>query len=400
MKNALLVKNAKLAMSAGPEANYMLPNYGILVGQDGRIVNVFDMQDFEAQPHKAELAYSAEQIYDAEGKLVTAGLIDTHIHGIGGFGTDDGTAEAILGMSEKLAQFGVTGFLPTLYAGRPEKMEREAKAVLEAMGKEKGATILGVNFEGPFLSPLRAGAQDSASISEPQVEVFEHFIEICKGHLVCMTVAPELKGIEKIAALAQKENIVLLAGHTNATYEQAEKGVALGIKHATHMFNAMPDIGHRDPKISGAALMDNNFSCELIADGVHVNKDLVKYVATTKPRGKVVLITDSLKPTSLGKGTFTANGTKVLLGEKGAFVNAENPSLLCGSALTLNRAVGNLISWGVEEDKAVAMANKNPAELYGFKDIGVIKKGHLANLSVFDENFNAVAVFIAGKRRK
>ena len=389
MKNALLIKNAKLVSDSTIKSNC-----GILISQDGRIVDVFDMDDFDAKRHEAD------DVYDAKNLTVTAGLIDTHIHGIGGFGTDDATVESILGMSECLAKFGVTGFLPTLYAGRPEKMEKEALAVLQAMGKEKGATILGVNFEGPFLSSLRAGAQDPDSISEPNETIFKHFIEVCKGHLVCMTVAPELNNVEKIAAIAQKEDIVLLAGHTNATFDQAEKGVELGIKHATHMFNAMPSIGHRDPAISGAALIDDRFSCEIIADGVHVNKDLVKYVAKTKPEGKVVLITDSLAPTSLGKGTFTANGTKVILGDRGAFVNAENPELLCGSALTLNKAVANLTSWGIEEEKALAMATKNPATIYGFKEIGIIKKGHLANISVFDENFNAVAVFIAGKRRK
>ncbi len=383
MENALLIKNAMLASSCG-----------ILISQEGRIADVFDMADYNAKRHEAKT------VYDAKGLTVTPGLIDTHIHGIGGFGTDDAQAESICGMSEVLANFGVTGFLPTLYAGRPEKMEKEAQAVLAAMGKEKGATILGVNFEGPFLSPLKAGAQDPASILEPCVEIFQHFIEVCKGQLVCMTIAPELTNVEKIAAIAKKENIVLLAGHTNASYEQAEKGASLGIKHATHMFNAMPSIGHRDPSVSGAALIDDRFSCELIADGVHVNKDLVKYVAKTKPEGKVVLITDSLKPTSLGEGSFFANGTKVSLGPRGAFVSAENPDLLCGSALTLNKAVANLISWGIEKDRAVEMATKNPASIYGFKEIGMIKKGHLANISVFDEDFNAVAVFVKGKRRK
>lgn len=389
MRNALLIKNAKLISDGTTK-----PNCGILISHEGRISDVFDLDDYDAQRHEAD------DFYEAKGQTVTAGLIDTHLHGIGGYGTEDGTEESILKMSEVLASFGVTGFLPTLYAGRPQKMKTEALAILEAMGKEKGATILGINFEGPFLSPLKAGAQDPASISEPNEEIFKDFIETCKGHLVCMTVAPELNNIEKIAGIAQKENIVLLAGHTNATYAQAEEGVALGIKHATHMFNAMPSIGHRDPAVSGAALIDDRFSCELIADGVHVNKDLVKYVAQSKPAGKVVLITDSLKPTSLGKGTFMANGLHVLLGERGAFVNAEKPELLCGSALTLNKAVANLSSWGVIKENVVDMATKNPANIYGFKEIGIIKKGHLANISVFDEDFNAVAVFIKGKRRK
>ena len=120
----------------------------------------------------------------------------------------------------------------------------------------------------------------------------------------------------------------------------------MGICHVTHTFNAMSAFAHKAPGVTGAAMMDERLFCEIIADGVHVHKDIVKHLILTKAKDKVVLITDSLGPTSLGCGNFVANGEAVVLGEIGAFVDAEDPSKLCGSALTLNRAVANVSSWG------------------------------------------------------
>jgi len=387
MENLLLIKNANIVTDGKT-----IHNSGILVDPTGRIASLFSMQDFDATKHYAQTTY------DAKGHIVSPGLIDTHIHGIGGFGTDSAKADSILEMSKALTHFGVTGFLPTLYAGSPSKMKKEASVIVEAMGKEEGSTILGVNMEGPFLSPQKAGAQDAGSLELPNEKTFLELEASAKGHLVCMTIAPELNNIEKITELATKKNVVLLMGHTNASYEEAKKGIELGIRHATHTFNAMSPLNHKNPGVAGAALMDDRMNCELIADGVHVHKDLATYMVQKKPQDKVVLITDSLTPTALGNGTFIANGTKVILGEKGAFVNAQNPNLLCGSALTLNKGVKNLVSWGISLEKALATATCNPAKIYGFKDVGSIKKGYLANIAIFDRHFNAVTVFIQGKR--
>ena len=386
MENLLLIKNAKIVTDGKT-----MHDSGILVDSCGRISDIFNMQDFDATKHHAQTTYDAKEL------LVSPGLIDTHIHGIGGFGTDDSKTNSILEMSKSLASFGVTGFLPTLYAGSPSKMGKEASTVVEAMGKEKGATILGINMEGPFLNPQKAGAQDSNALEKPNEKTFLDLENEAEGHLVCMTIAPELDNIEKITTLATKKGIVLLMGHTNATYEEAKKGIALGIRHATHTFNAMSPLNHKNPGVAGAALIDDRMNCEIIADGVHVHKDLVTYMVQKKPKGKVVTITDSLTPTALGKGIFIANGTEVVFGEKGAFVDAHNPNLLCGSALTLNIGVKNLVSWGISLEEALATATCNPATIYGFKEIGSIKKGHLANIAIFDKEFNAIDVFVQGR---
>ena len=381
-----LILNATL-VSAGT----VREQSGLFINEDGRIADVFSMADFD----KAK--YGKCDNLDACGRLVTPGLIDTHIHGIGGFGPDDCTMQSALGMSERLAQFGVTGFFPTLYAGSADKMERETKEAVKAIGKEGGARILGINLEGPFLNPKKCGAQDPKALIQPDAATFNRLIQAGEGHVKAMTIAPELPGLEEITPLAEKQGVVLLMGHTDATYDQAVRAMDLGIRHATHTFNAMSRMDHKNPGVAGCALFHDAMNCELIADGVHVHRDLVAFLIKTKPQDKVVLITDSLKPTALGPGRYVANGDPVVLGERGAFVMERDPSVLCGSALTLNAAVRNVACWTGDSAQAVRMATENPAAVYDFGEIGALAKGKLADIAVFDEDFNATEVFVGGK---
>ena len=383
-----LIINADVAAS-----DSIKTGYGLFINQDGRIADVFCMDDLDKAKYGKDVV-----VLDAEGRLLAPGLVDTHIHGIHGFATDDAQGSSILGMSEALARYGVTSFLPTLYAGRPDKMVREISAIVEVIGKEKGARIAGIHLEGPFLSPKKAGAQEPGSLSNPSTAVMQKFIDAGKGYIRAMTIAPELPGVEEVAKLAKANGIVLLMGHTNATYQEAKAGMELGILHATHMFNAMSPLNHKNPGVAGASLMDSRMHCEIIADGVHVNKDLVMHVIRTKAKDRVVLITDSLGPTGLGNGKYRANGDDVCLGETGAFVNASNPELLCGSALTLNKAVSNVVAWGTEVPQALRMASENPARVYGFTDIGLISKGARADLVLFDKDFKPVVVFVDGQK--
>ncbi len=382
-----LIKNA-IVISAGRNNG----KCGIYITGDGRIADVVRMEDFDRSRYPED----ANEI-DASGCIACAGLIDTHIHGIGGFSTDDASSNSILGMSEWLSSFGVTSFVPTVYAGSPEKMETEIRAIVQAMGKERGARILGINLEGPFLSPQKCGAQDKDALSLPDVEIAKRLLEAGEGKVIAMTIAPELPNAEPVAQYAKQKGVVLLMGHTNATYEQALKAIDFGVCHVTHTFNAMSTFDHKAPGVMGAAMMDQGLCCEVIADGVHVHKDIVKHLIKTKDTDKVVLITDSLGPTSLGKGNFIANGEAVVLGDVGAFVDAEDPSKLCGSALTLNRAVANVTGWGIERPHAIRMATENPAKAYNLKELGSIAKGYLADIVIFDKSFQPRHVFIGGQ---
>ena len=384
-----LILNANI-VSAGS----IRPNSGILI--DGRIANIFDMADLD----KIKIPgndNSNTKIIDARGQITCPGLIDTHIHGIAGRSTDENSPSAILDMSHALAQHGITSFIPTLYSGHPDKMVKEASSVVSAMGKETGARILGIHMEGPFLSPEKSGAQDKESMSLPSAEIMEKLLEASKGNLLAMTVAPELPGIEKVVEIAKKNNVVLLMGHTNATYQQAKRGTELGIRHTTHMFNAMSPLSHKNPGVAGNSLINDEMSLEIIADGVHVNMDLVQYVIRTKSTEKVVLITDSLGPTGLGLGHYKANAMDIVLGENGAFVDAKDHTKLCGSALTLNKAVANVVAGGTDLAKAVKLATENPAKIYSLRGLGAISRGFLADIVIFNDSLIPQYVLINGK---
>lgn len=368
-----------------------LQDCGILV-QDGIIEDLFNMSRFSSKK-----VGSADLIFDAEGNTVCPGLIDSHIHGIGGFGTEDNSVDSILGMSKTLAQFGVTAFLPTIYPNGRENLFAAEEAIVNAMGKEEGARILGINVEGPFISPKRSGALPKNSISPVDLDYFDQIVAHGHGKVVCMTVAPEIKGMRELALHARKAGVVLLAGHTDATYNNMVEGMQCGIMHSTHFFNAMSRLHHREPGAVGAILIHPEICCEIIADGVHVNKELVKLVVRNKPDENIVLITDSLKPNQQKEGRLFANDVEVVLSSEGAFVSKEDPSLLNGSALTLNRAIHNMKTWGIAPDVTIQMATENPARIYSFRDIGAIIPDNKADIVVFDEKFNALTVFVGGK---
>ncbi|MFA5468750.1 MAG: N-acetylglucosamine-6-phosphate deacetylase, partial [Sphaerochaetaceae bacterium] len=334
---------------------------------------------------------------DVRGAYITPGLIDTHIHGIGGFGTEDQKVSSILGMSEHLADHGVTGFFPTIYTDTKENMIGATKAVAEAIGKEQGAQILGIHLEGPFISHEQAGAQNPAGILPVDIAFFDTLLEAGKGHVACMTVAPELKGMRELALHAVKKGIVLLAGHTNAAYENIIEGMQVGILHTTHFFNGMRGLHHRNVGTVGAILIEKEMQCEIIADGVHVNKDLVRLLLREKSPGNVVLITDSLKPTEQTEGPYVINGEEAFIGDDGAFYMQRDPSLMMGSSLTMLRGVKNLVSWEIPIEDALLMGSANPARIYALEKVGRLIPGYYANITVFDPAFNLKGTILKGR---
>lgn len=369
-----------------------LRDSGVFIDEDGRIGDVFYMPRLKQKRFPVGC-----QVVDAAGCFVTPGLFDSHIHGIGGYGTEDCDPEAILGMSERLADFGVTDFLPTIYTDELEKMKAGARAIARAMGREKGAVIRGVNYEGPFISRKRIGAQNPAGVQDVSLPVFHSLLQAGEGKVVCMTVAPELKGMRNLALEAVKEGIVLLAGHTDATYENIMEGIQCGILHSTHFFNAMSRLHHRNPGCVGAIMIEEDMCCEIIADGVHVHPELVKLLVREKPKENIVMVTDSLKPTAQKGGELLANGMRVAMGKEGAWVSADDPNLFVGSATMLAREVGNMLGWGVPLETAIQMASTNPARIYRFdNEIGALIPGKKANITVFDEDFNIKATVVDG----
>lgn len=368
-----------------------LPDCGLFIDAAGNIGDLFNMKRFGQKQFPL-----GTEFIDVQSAYVTPGFIDTHIHGIGGYGTEDASPESILGMSKRLADFGVTGFFPTVFTDTKERMIASVEAIVEAIGEEQGAEILGIHLEGPFISSVRLGAQNPEGVTPVDFELFHTLMEAGKGHIVCMTVAPELKGMRELAITAIKRGIVLLAGHTNATYENIIEGMQVGILHSTHFFNAMSRLHHRNPGTVGAILIEQDMQCEVIADGVHVHPELVKMLLKDKQVRNVVLVTDSLKPTMQEGGVLYANGELAVVGEDGAFHKASDPDTMMGSSLTMLSGIRNLVEWEVPIESAVQMATANPARIYDLSMMGRLIPGYLANITVFDDDFNVKGLFIRG----
>ncbi len=330
------------------------------------------------------------KIIDVNGAYVLPGFIDTHIHGIGGFGADDADYKSILKMSEVLADYGVTSFIPTCCTDTEEKLLKKIKAIVKAMGKEKGARILGIHLEGPFLSPERIGAQSKEGISPVDMGLMERLWKASKGKLINMTVAPELKGMRELALYCINKGIVLQAGHTNATYDQMIEGMQAGIMHVTHLFDAMRPLHHREPGVVGAALIHPELSCEIIGDGVHVNPNLIHLLMKSKPLSQIVMITDALPPAK----TILPEDSDLYLDK--VFYRKKD-HVINGSAISMLDGFCNLVSYGIPVEKVIHMASTNPARIMKKEDIGLLLPGKKADVIVLEKDLSLKYTIIDGK---
>jgi N-acetylglucosamine-6-phosphate deacetylase len=366
--------------------------------EDGLVSDVFSERRFLQKHLRA-----GTRVYDVQGAWIAPGLIDTHIHGYGGYGTEDAVdhPEGLLEMSRLLAAQGVTAFNPTFYPS--DRMEEALEAAASVLGREEGARIMGFHLEGPFISPQRLGVQRPETIRAVDSTLMERLWEAGRGRIVNMTVAPELKGMRELALFCIKKQIVLQAGHTNASYENMVEGMQAGILHSTHLFNAMSRMDHRNPNAVGAVLIHPEMSCEIIADGYHIHPDLYKLLLRDKPLDKIVLITDALKPTDQQEGPFIANGEEVIF--RDGLFHRKSDDVIAGSALTMIRGLRNLTDFGFSLEDAVKTASFNPAQVMRYWNKGAIIPGHDGDLIVFDRKaetgeLRVLAVLVGGIIKK
>ncbi|UTD04909.1 N-acetylglucosamine-6-phosphate deacetylase [Treponema denticola] len=369
-----------------------MENCAVLI-EDGKIADVFSERRFLQKKFDTSV-----RIFDVEEAYIAPGFIDTHIHGFKGHGTDNCSVEAMVEMSKDLAEYGVTAFNPTLYPAPEEDMTHSIKEIVKAMGKENGAHIMGIHMEGPFISPDKLGVQRPETVCAVDMDLMERLWQASEGHIVNMTVAPELKGMRYLALYGLKRGIIMQAGHTNAEYQNMVEGMQAGILHSTHLFNAMSQLHHRNPGAVGAVLIHPEMSCEIIADEVHVHPDLFKLLARDKPLEKILLVTDSLTPTEQEKGPLIANGEEVVY-EGGCFHRAID-GVIAGSSLTMIKGVKNLVKFGFSVSDAVRAASSTPASVMRYTKKGMLIPGYDADIVVFDKQFNILASIIGGTFKK
>jgi len=379
----------------------MMEHCSVLI-EDGTIADVFSQRRFEQKHYGSEV-----KTIDVNGAYIAPGFIDTHIHGYGGYGTDDAVypetaltedpADSVLEMSRLLVKQGVTAFNPALYPAQGEAMTNAVAKLAAAIGRESGARIMGFHLEGPFISTKKLGVQRPETVSPVDLLYMERLWNASDGHIVNMTVAPEIKHMRELALYCIKKGIVLQAGHTDASYENMVEGMQAGILHATHLFNAMSKLDQRNPNAVGAILTHPEIYCEIIGDGNHVHPDLFKLLARNKPIDKIILITDGLRPTDQKQGPFYANGEEVIF-ENGFFVR-KTDKVLAGSGLTMIRGVQNMVRFGFSLEDAVKTASSNPAQVMRFNRKGTIIPGMDADITVFDTDFTVRLVMVEGTLR-
>lgn len=314
-----------------------------------------------------------QKVVDLKNNILTTPFVDTHIHGSYGYGVDSDDKNALLKLSLELKKQGVYAFCPTVFTTPIKKTVAILKKFAPPIGKEKGAKIIGFHLEGPFISPNKLGFMRKEDVQQISLKTLQTLWTAAKGKIVSMTVAPEVKNLNTLVKFAKKHNILLQAGHTSATYGEMLKGFKLGINHATHLYNAMSALHHRDLGAVGTIFYLKDFSAEIIADGVHVCPQAVNLFLKQKTPERVFIITDALTPT--GKKEGLSNGQKVKL-QNGVFVRT-NDGVIAGSALTMLKAVQNLVKWGYPVEYALQAASTNPAQRFGL-DLS-IKPGRPAN---------------------
>lgn len=335
------------------------------------------------------------EIIDAKGGFVSPGLIDMHIHGYLGKDVCDGEEESIRTISKGLLQNGVTGYLPTTMTV-DMKVIRKALEVCRNLKEESktwvGSAILGCHAEGPFISESKKGAQDAKYILRPDAEFVKEYADIIKT----ITLAPETdeNDFSAIREICRDTDVVVSMGHTSASYETAMAGVNAGVKHVTHLFNAMTPLAHRAPGVVTAAL-NSDVSCELIVDTFHVDPSFYDMLWKLKGR-KLCFITDCLPAGGLPEGEYTLGGQKIIY--KGIVCRLEDGTV-AGSVLHLNKGVWNAYTNStIPLHECVNCASLNVATALGLqKNKGSLEVGKDADIIITDSEFNVQKTIIGGE---
>ncbi|MFW6034806.1 MAG: N-acetylglucosamine-6-phosphate deacetylase [Halothermotrichaceae bacterium] len=332
------------------------------------------------------------QIIDGRGCYLAPGFIDIHIHGASGYDTMNADYKSINEISKAVIQTGVTSFLPTTMS-MPVNDIHAALVNIKNVIKQgtDGARVLGTHLEGPFLNKDYKGAQKENYIISPEINLIEDYIDIIK----IVTIAPEIAGADKLIKYLHNNDIIVSLGHSGATYEQVITAKSRGLTHVTHLFNGMRGLHHREPGVVGAAL-NTDMSCELIADFIHINPEVLKIVFKIKELDKIILITDQMKAGLQGDGLYQLGGQKVIVKDGAARLKS---GTLAGSVLTLDQAVKNIYSLDqLSLPDIINMVTLNPAWLLGLgSQLGQLKPGYKADMVLLDGQLNLKRVFKEGK---
>lgn len=380
MKNTLLISNVMIVN------HDKTPSKGDLFIDNGRIMKIgYDLSD------------KAEHYIDGKDKnwLLLPGYIDMHIHGSAGHDTMDATQLALHQMARSLVQEGVTGFLATTMTQSIEAIESALTNVAQFENSDDEASLLGIHVEGPYVSKKRAGAQPIEYIILPSIEQFVSWQKISKHRIKQVTIAPEVEGGFAFIEALKDLNVIASIGHSDATIEEVDSSVALGVRQATHLYNQMSPLHHRNPGVVGAVFLEDKVKVEIIADFVHNHPQAVNLAYRIKGAKGIILITDAMRAKGLQYGDYDLGGQTVHVSKDGAYLSN---GALAGSVLTMEQAVKNIKAiTNCSLQEIVAMSSANAAEQLQLTTKGRIAKGYDADFVLLDENLNVQKTICRGK---
>lgn len=359
--------------------------------EDGRMAEI-------SSPAARQLPASARLI-DYGDAILAPGFVDIHIHGGVGHDVMEADAAALPAVEALIAKHGVTAYLPTTVTAPRDhtlaSLDRLATAIEKGSAEQQRdrARPLGIHLEGPFISHEKRGVHPREYLLVPSVALFDRFWQASRGHIKMMTIAPELEGATEVIAEAARRGVCVSLGHSDADAKATRAGVAAGARHATHAFNAMRPLDHREPGITGEMLVNPQLTADIIADGIHVDPAVVRLFLKAKGPEAAALITDATAATGMPAGRYRLGSLEVELNDGRCTVEGK----LAGSVLTMDRAVRNVMQfadWNLPT--ALRLATRNPARVANLRGRGELEPGCEADLVVLTATGEVKATIVGG----
>ena len=364
---------------------------GGIVTKDGKIVQIYT---------DGGRPQTEDEVLDGNGMYAIPGLIDLHFHGCKGDDFCDGSREALARIAEYEASVGVTAIAPATMTLPVEDLKhilRVAAEYKKGAHSKKEADFVGINMEGPFISPVKKGAQDERNIIPCDVEICEQFLEASEGLVKFIGIAPEesQNAVPFIKAVRDRVNVSL--AHTNADYDTAMAAFEAGADHAVHLYNAMPPFTHRAPGVIGAVYDNKHVMAEIICDGVHIHPSAVRATFAMMGDDRMILISDSMRAAGMPDGSYTLGGLDVNV--TGNRATLASDGTIAGSVTNLMDCMKTAVkTMKIPLETAVACATINPARSLGIDaDFGSIKSGKKANIVLMDQELNIKKVMKDGE---
>lgn len=380
MKKLTIIKNGFIQ---NPDCPKIIGNIAVY---KSKIIDISSSYDFEIAKDFDEVEF-----IDANELTITPGLIDQHIHGGYGIDFNNAKAEEILYLTKKLPKYGVTSLVATIMTDSEENIKRQIREISKAIETqpENSAKIIGIHLEGPFLNPDFKGIHPDNYILEPNIKNFEKFES---DYIKIVSFAPELDKNLEFTKYLLKKDIIPSAGHSRATHEELKTAAGIGLKQVTHLFNAMPQLHHRNPGIIGETLVNDEIYAEVIADNEHLHPIILDLILRTKPKSKIIFISDSLPLNKNTEDHIIFGGQKIY--RKNAKAVNENGTFAGSLAFLDDNFRKNKEKISLSD--FLMFSSLNPANNLGLTTKGFIDKGFDADLVLWDENFQIKQTIISG----